>query len=98
MESGRWAAETSRAPSLRDAIKVYRTAVVPAMKGAATYRYRFDEFEALSFANKPVNEVTPADLAAYRDAQSELHKPATVVRKLAMLSGEIGRASCRERV
>lgn len=86
MESGRWAAETSRAPSLKEVIKVYRTTVVPRMKGAATYRYRFDEFEALSFANKPVNEVTPADLAAYRDQQSALNKPATVVRKLAMLS------------
>lgn len=87
MESGRWVEETTRAPSFKDAIKMYRKAVVPAMKGASTYRYRFNEFEALSFAHKPVDEVTPADLAAYRDQQSALHKPATVVRKLAMLSG-----------
>lgn len=86
MESGRWAAEAARSPSLRDAIKPYRTTVAPAMKGAATYRHRFDEFEGLPFAQKPLDKVTPADLATWRDEQSALHKPGTVVRKLAMLS------------
>ena len=86
MESGRYEVEAARAPSLRDAIRDYRTNVVPAMKGWATYRYRLDEFEALPFAHKPVNEVTPADLATWRDQQSARVKPATVLRKLAMIS------------
>ena len=86
MESGRYAAEAHRAPSLKEAIKVYRVTVALTMKGAAAYKYRFDEFEALSFAHKPVNEVTPSDLATWRDQQSGLHKPGTVLRKLAMLS------------
>ena len=87
MESGRWAVAASRSPSLREAIRVYRVTVAPAMKGAALYRYRFDEFEALPFAHKPVNLVTSADLAAWRDEQGASFKPGTVVRKLAMLSG-----------
>lgn len=86
MESGRWAAKAARAPSLGDAIKEYRTTVAPALKGFATYSYRFDEFEALPFAHKPVNEVTPADLALWRDQQSARFKPGTVLRKLAMIS------------
>lgn len=90
MESGRWVAETTRAPSLRDAIKTYRTTVAPAMKGATTYRYRFDEFEALPFAHKLIDKVTAADFATWRDAQCALHKPGTVVRKLAMLSAIFG--------
>ena len=61
--------------------------VAPSLKGAETYRYRYDEFEALPFAHKPVNEVTPSELATWRDQQSSLHKPATVLRKLTMLSG-----------
>lgn len=59
-----------------------RTNVAPAMKGAATFTYRFNDFEGVPFAHKPVNEVTPADLATYRDQQTARFKPATVVRKL----------------
>jgi integrase len=56
------------------------------MKGAADYAYRFDQFAALAFAAKRVDEVTAYDLAAWRDDQAATLKPATVVRKLAMLS------------
>lgn len=88
MESGRWqAAFDAPAPTLREAIQEYRSTVAPKFKGAATYRYRFDEFEALHFAKRLVSEIRPADLALWRDTQLELHKPETVVRKLAMLSG-----------
>lgn len=86
MESGRWKAEATRSPSLQDAIKTYRVTVGPSLKGAATYIYRYDEFERLPFAHKPVNEVTPSDLAQWRDQQLGCFKPGTVVRKLAMLS------------
>lgn len=86
MESGRWTEKTIRAPSLRNAIKIYRTTVASAMKGASTYAYRFDEFERLPFAAKPVNKITSFELAAWRDQLSVHSKPGTVVRKLAMLS------------
>jgi len=86
IESGRWTPEAEQVPTLRKVISTYRVAVAAKMKGAATYTYRFDEFERLPFASKAVNEVTPFDLSAWRDEQLSQHKPATVVRKLAMLS------------
>ena len=71
----------------QEAIAEYRVKVAVNMKGAADYAYRFDEFEALPFASKTVNTVTPFDLAAWRDEQMPRLKPGTVVRKLALLSG-----------
>lgn len=88
MESGRWQAESDApAPTLRAAVQEYRVAVAPKFKGAHVYRYRFDEFEALPFAKRLIDEIRPSDLANWRDEQLELHKPDTVVRKIAMLSG-----------
>lgn len=86
IETGKYAAEATRAPSLREAVQDYRATVGPSLKGAETYRYRYDEFEALPFAYKQVNDVTSADLATWRDQQSARFKPGTVLRKLAMLS------------
>lgn len=86
MEAGKWAPDVQRVPTLKEVIGEYRVRVASKMKGADTYRYRFDEFERLAFAAKPVNEVTPFDLSAWRDDQSDCHKPGTVLRKLAMLS------------
>ena len=86
MEAGRWRDEPAEVPTLKDAVKIYRTTIAPSMKGAATYRYRFDEFESLSFAVKPVNKVMSFEVAAWRDKQLTDLKPGTVVRKLAMLS------------
>ena len=87
MEAGRWVDEARRVPTLKEAISEYRLKVAVRMKGAADYAYRFDEFEALPFAAKPVDTVTPFDLAAWRDEQMPRLAPGTVVRKLALLSG-----------
>lgn len=87
MEAGRWVDEARRVPTLKEAISEYRLKVAVKMKGAADYAYRFTEFEALTFASKPVNTVTPFDLAAWRDEQMPRLAPGTVVRKLALLSG-----------
>jgi integrase len=86
MEAGRWALEAQAVPTLSAAIGEYRTTVAVRMKGAADYAYRFDIFEALPFAAKPINEVTPFDLSKWRDQLAKTRKPATVVRLLAMLS------------
>lgn len=86
MEAGRWEENLVEVPTFRKVLQEYRQFVVPKFKGALTYRYRFDEFEALPFAQLPVTEVKAAHLARWRDAQLKLHKPATVTRKLAMMS------------
>ncbi|MBV8125318.1 MAG: tyrosine-type recombinase/integrase, partial [Paucibacter sp.] len=86
MEAGRWAPELQSIPTLREVIQEYRQVVAPKLKGASTYRYRFDEFERLPFANLSVNEIQSAHLARWRDQQAERLKAGTVIRKLAMLS------------
>lgn len=87
MEAGRWQEDKPvTIPSFREVIQEYRKIVAPKFKGAATYRYRFDEFEALSFAALPINDVRAADLARWRDGQLKRFKPGTVIRKLAMIS------------
>ena len=86
MEAGRWQEVATRTPSFREAVQAYRSDVAPKLKGAATYRYRFDEFEGLPFADRPIDAVSAADLANWRDQQLKCVKPATVTRKLAMIS------------
>ena len=87
MESGRWQKATETRPTLKTAIETYRATVACRMKGATTYRYRLDELAKNDFAHKPIHEVTPTDIAAWRDAQQARGlKPATVLRKLAILS------------
>lgn len=86
MEAGRWLTEAEQIPTLREAIKDYRRTVAVKMKGEADYAYRFDQFETLPWASKRIDEVTAFDLSKWRDEQAKTLKPATVVRKLAMLS------------
>jgi len=86
MESGRWTEDQIRKPTFLEVLREYRRVVVPKFKGAQTYRYRFDEFEALPFAALRVDKVKASLFAQWRDAQLKLHKPGTVTRKLAMLS------------
>lgn len=86
MEAGRWAPPEEAKPTLAEAVDEYRRTVAVKLKGAKTYSYRYDQFQALGFAAKAVNEVTPSDIARWRDAEALSLKPGTVVRKLAMLS------------
>lgn len=86
MEAGRWKENGVLLPTFGEVLREYRQVVMPKLKGASTYRYRFDEFEALPIARLPVNDVRASHLAQWRDAQLLLHKPATVTRKLAIIS------------
>lgn len=86
MESGQWVVEDEPTPTLKEAIGEYRRIVASKMKGAKDYAYRFDQFEALPFSVKAIDEVTSADLAKWRDGKLQEVKPATVTRQLAMLS------------
>ena len=87
MESGRWIADSSPPPTLRQAIQEYRSTVAAGLKGASTYRYRYDEFEAMPLARLPINEILPAHLSQWRDKQAARLSPGTVLRKLAILAG-----------
>lgn len=86
-EAARVIAEANQAPTMAQAMKLYRTRVVAAMKGAATYAYWLDELEAAPMAGKSIDNVTSADLAAWRDEQRAKLAAGTVVRKLGLLGG-----------
>ena len=89
MQAGRWVDEPVRAvPSLKEAISEYRTSVAIHLKGARDYAYSFKEIEASDIGAKPVDRLTPSDLADWRDALTGRGlKPATVARRLGLLSG-----------
>lgn len=89
MQAGRWLDEAAKAvPSLKDAIGEYRIKVAVRLKGARDYAYSFKEIEASDIGTKPVDQLKPADLADWRDALAGRGlKPATVARRLGLLSG-----------
>jgi integrase len=86
MEAGRWVNEADRVPTLAEAIGLYEKTVAVNQKGRKDYAYRFAQMAAETFAGKSVAEVTSRDLALWRDRQAREVGPATVVRKMAMLS------------
>lgn len=88
MAAGRWKTADESIPTLDDALGQYRAAVVSGMKGAETYAYALDDVAAQAFSLKPVNEVTAADVAGWRDDMAARGLvPGTVVRRLGLLSG-----------
>lgn len=88
MEAGKWKDPSTEAPTFGEALKQYRTAVVPTMKGAGTYLWALDELAAMPMASKCISSITAGDVAAWRDAMSSRGLAAgTVVRRLGLLSG-----------
>ena len=74
-------------PTMLEALKTYRATVVEGLKGASTYAYWLDELERSPMALKLVNVITPGELSAWRDEQSQGRVAGTVARKLGLLSG-----------
>lgn len=95
MDAGRWEAPSSTmtaaaaptAPTVGEALKLYRAKVAASFKGAAVYAYWFDEIAAWTSASKPVDQITAVDVASWRDEQGLKLAPGTVARKLGLLSG-----------
>lgn len=83
-------AATAPAPArtMADAIKDYRAQVLPTMKGADTYRPVWAGIAALPLAQSALTAITPADIAALRDAWlARGLKAGTVARRMGMLGG-----------
>lgn len=81
MEAGLWVPEKKPAPTLREVIKEYRKTVGAKLRGAAYYERHWNAYEALPWASKRIDEVTPHDLATWRDALLERGLSAGTVRK-----------------
>ena len=88
MQSGRWRPAGESMPSLRVAIVEYRLKIATRLKGARDYQYAFREIEDSPLGDLPLDKLKPSDLAEWRDAlASRGLKPATVARRLGLLSG-----------
>ena len=92
MQAGRWVdAASAPVPSLKAAIVEYRVKVAVRLKGARDYAYSFKDVEASAMGLTPIDQVKPADLAEWRDALAGRGlKPATVCRRLGLLSAVLG--------
>lgn len=102
MEAGRWQggalsaqvlaapveaqAAPAAVPTLADAIAEYQKGRGGRLKGAKDYAYRYAIIAAEPFALRPLADLTPADLSAWRERLQQGRKPATVVRVLALVS------------
>lgn len=86
MDRGAWVAPADRVPTLADVIRQYQKDVAPAMKGAHVYARYFAEFSRQPFAVKLVTEVTPRDVAGWRDGQGDRLASSTIARMLSVLS------------
>ncbi len=87
MQAGRWTDAAACIPTLAEAISEYRIKVASKLKGARDYGYSFKEIES-SLGRAPVSQIKPPDLAEWRDSLAARGlKPATVTRRLGLLSG-----------
>jgi integrase len=95
IESGRFiskaaaaAAAAAIAPTMGEALAQYRQApTVRALKGFKVHQCWFDALARLPMATKRIDQVTPFEIAAWRDELSAGLAPGTVVRRLSLLSG-----------
>lgn len=94
IEAGRFAGgatpNTQVVPTMGEALRQYRAAVVAGQKGCEIYAFWLDELARLPMASKPIDQVTASDLAAWRDEQLQTRAAGTVTRKLGMLGGLFG--------
>lgn len=76
----------AEATSLHDLLARYEREIVPDKKGAAQERSVLRALRATDLAMRPVASVRGADVAKLRDDWIKTLKPATVLRRLAVLS------------
>lgn len=72
--------------SLRDALARYQETETPKKRGADQERRLINRLSKTSLAGKPVGLIQSADLAAYRDARTQVVSGTTVHKELCLLS------------
>lgn len=78
--------------TLADLIKRYRKEVTPHKKGAKQEDYRLNGIKADRISNLKVKDLSPLEVAAYRDRRLKDCKPVTVLHDLCVLSAVIEHA------
>ena len=74
-----------RGRSLADLFCLYRDKVTPTKRGALQERYRLEQFLAHDVSGVPLERLTPAIFARYRDGRLQEVGPPTVRRELALI-------------
>ena len=87
LEAGTLVPLKKTVPTLKAAVQEYRRTVGAKLRGAPYYERHWDSYEALPWASKAVDEVTPHDLATWRDSLlGRGLSPATVRKEITLLS------------
>lgn len=87
MSRGVWVSRgEAETTTLYEALTRYETEVVPAKKGAAQERSVLSACKSEDLAKRPLAAIRSADVARLRDQWLKNYKPATVLRRLAVLS------------
>jgi integrase len=87
MSRGVWLSRSeAEATTLYQALERYEREVSPAKKGSAQEVSVIKTCKALDLARRPLATIRSADLAKLRDEWLTTYKPATVLRRLAVLS------------
>ncbi len=74
-----------RGKSLADLFRLYRDKVTPTKRGALQERYRLEQFLVHNISAVPLERLTPAIFARYRDKRINEGGPLTVRRELALI-------------
>jgi integrase len=87
MSRGVWVSRSeAEATTLYEALTRYEEEVSPAKKGAAQESSILKTCKAIDLARRPLAAIRSADVAKLRDEWLKDYKPATVLRRLAVLS------------
>lgn len=87
MSRGVWVSRSeAEATTLYEALVRYETEVVPAKKGAAQERSVLGACKIEALARRPLAAIRSVDVAKLRDQWLKTYRPATVLRRLAVLS------------
>lgn len=91
MARGVWASRVeAEATTLYEALDRYEIEILPAKKGAEPERSVVRTWRDLQLANRTLASIRSADVAGIRDEWLRHYKPATVLRRLAVLSHLFG--------
>lgn len=87
MSRGVWLSRSeAESTTLTEALDRYTREVSIVKKGASAESYILKMLSALDLAKRPMASIRGSDIASLRDDWLEIYKPATVLRRLAVLS------------
>ena len=90
--------KAAKTMTVRDVFERFEREVAPGYKGRNSLGILKRVIRDAYFMDVVLSRITPLDIRQWRDDRAKEIQPQSVHRELNAISGEIGRASCRERV